>query len=108
MAGPTIKGDLKLDGYTQTNASATANNHVLTYKTGTKTAVWAEPPGSVSFLNRAFHYVEYNFTTGMLEENYPVDGEDFIIDPLIEYQGGLIQNEFELRDDGFLVYRENL
>ena len=42
MAGPTIKGDLQFDGYTQTNVEGTGNQ-VLTYSSGK--AIWQDAQG---------------------------------------------------------------
>ena len=106
MATLRIQAPLQFPGYEQTNAGG-SNDQVLTYTDGK--ADWKSVAAIVES-EFAFHYVDYDFATGMLIERYPQDpagGEDFIIDPLIEYQLGLIENEFELRDDGFLVYIQN-
>ena len=53
---------------------------------------------------QSFHYVDYDHTTGMAIERYAEDTETVQIDPLIEYQPGFIQNEFELNNEGILSY----
>ena len=53
---------------------------------------------------QSFHYLDYDHTTGMVIERYAEDTETVQIDPLIEYQPGFIQNEFELNDEGILSY----
>ena len=105
MAGDIrVQGRLRFPGYEQTAEAGTSNNQVLTYSNDK--AEWKDV-ATVSFPGQAFHFVDYDFATGMLIERYPEDGEDFVINPLIEYQEGLIKNEFELRDDGFLVFIQN-
>ena len=52
----------------------------------------------------SYHHVEYNFTTGQLEEKYAEDGDTVAINDDLTYIAGFVRNAFELQDNGNLVY----
>ena len=52
----------------------------------------------------SYHHLEYNFSTGQLEERYAEDNETIAIDYDLTYIVGFIRNEFELLSNGNLVY----
>ena len=52
----------------------------------------------------SYHHVDYNFSTGQVEEMYAEDGDTVAINDDLTYIVGFVRNEFELQSNGELVY----